>query len=72
VVTEPLPSNFMGFYEVFCWDGVRCHDIRTKCQKDWFRHSNADGGGDTQTHRLQGDLISLLLILSKQGKEAKN
>jgi hypothetical protein len=35
------------------WDGLRCHDIRTKFRKDWFRHSKVNwvgGGGYTHTH----------------------
>jgi hypothetical protein len=38
---------------------IRCHDIHTKFHKDWFRHLKLTGG-DTETHRQQGDLISLL------------
>jgi hypothetical protein len=73
--TEPLPSNnwgihiqthrwMRGIYELRRWDGLSCHDIHTKFHKDWFRHSNIDGGGggDTQKHRQHGDLISLLLF----------
>jgi hypothetical protein len=29
-------------------DGLRCHDICTKFDKDWFRHSEGDMG-DTHT-----------------------
>jgi hypothetical protein len=36
-------------YEVRRWDGLRYHDIRTKFHKYWFRHSEVEGGGDTQT-----------------------
>jgi hypothetical protein len=52
-----------GIYEVCCWDGFMFHDICTKFHKDRFRHSKVDlggGGVDIQTHRLYGDLISLL------------
>jgi hypothetical protein len=39
-----------GIYEVRRWDWFRCHDMRTKFQTDWFRHSKADWR-DTQTDR---------------------
>jgi hypothetical protein len=48
-----------GIYEVCRWDGLRCHDIRTKFHADWFRHSKVNGEGG-YTHRHQGNLISLL------------
>jgi hypothetical protein len=50
-----------GIYEVSRSDEYRCHDIRTKFNKDWFNHSKV-GRRDTQTHRQHGDLISLLLF----------
>jgi hypothetical protein len=31
-------------------DELSCHDVRTKFNKDWFRHSKVIKG-DTQTHR---------------------
>jgi hypothetical protein len=27
-----------GIYEARCWDGRRCHDVRTKFHKDRFNH----------------------------------
>jgi hypothetical protein len=42
-----------------------CRDIRTKFHKDCFRHSQVNKG-DTQTHRQQGDLISLLLFFENK------
>jgi hypothetical protein len=48
-----------GIYEVRCWDGLRCHDIHMKFNKDCLRHSKVDRG-DSQTRRYHGDLISLL------------
>jgi hypothetical protein len=64
VFTELLPSNdrrihihtqrlMGGIYEVRRSDGFRCRDINTKFHEDWFRHSKADGGGDTQAHNTQ-------------------
>jgi hypothetical protein len=47
-----------GIYEVCHSDGFRYHDIYTKFYKDWFRHSKV-GKKDTQTHRQDGDLMSL-------------
>jgi hypothetical protein len=38
-----------GFYEVYHWQGLRCHAIHTKFHKGWFRHSKPDGW-DTATH----------------------
>jgi hypothetical protein len=32
---------------------LRWHDVYTKFNKDWVRHSKADGGGGTQTHRKE-------------------
>jgi hypothetical protein len=67
VFAEPLPSNgveiqlqthiLMGeTYEIRRWGGLRCHDLHTKFYKDWFRHSEVDGGytwrhRHTQTQR---------------------
>jgi hypothetical protein len=33
-----------GTYEVRHSDGLNCHDIHTKFQKYWFRHSEVDSG----------------------------
>jgi hypothetical protein len=60
VDTEPLPTSergiqiqthrlMRGIYEVRCSDGLRCHNIDTEFQKDWFRHSKVDGGGYTDS-----------------------
>jgi hypothetical protein len=51
-----------GIYEAHRWNGFRCHDIHTKCDEVWFKHSNLMGGRNTQTHRQHGDLISRLLF----------
>jgi hypothetical protein len=32
-------------------------DIHAKFNKDWFRHSKDDGGGDTQMHRHTDDKV---------------
>jgi hypothetical protein len=40
--------------------------VHTTFNKDSFRHSKADTG-DTQTHRQQGNLISLLLFFQNKG-----
>jgi hypothetical protein len=37
-----------GICEVRRRDRIRCHDIHTKFQKDWFRHSKVYKG-ETQT-----------------------
>jgi hypothetical protein len=39
--------------------------------KHWFRHSKVDGGGNSQTHRQEGDLISLLLCIQNKESELK-
>jgi hypothetical protein len=78
VFTEPLLSNdrgihiqthrlIRGIYEVRRWDGLRCHDIRTKFNKDYFRYLEVERG--IQTHREHGDLISLFLFF--QNKESR-
>jgi hypothetical protein len=64
VITEPLPSTDKGVYiQTHRLMGgiyeVR-HDIHTKFNKDWFTNFEVDGGGVTDTHRQQRDLISLL------------
>jgi hypothetical protein len=41
----------------------------TKCHKDWFRYLK-DDRGDTQTHRQQGDPISLLSYSFFQNKKS--
>jgi hypothetical protein len=80
VFTEPLPDNGMDvcirthtlmgrIYEVHRWDGLRCHDIRTKFHKDWFSHSKVDRVWDTKAHRQRGDLVSLFLFF--QNKESR-
>jgi hypothetical protein len=35
------------------WDGLRCRDICTKFHKDWFRHSQVNRGGYTDTQRAK-------------------
>jgi hypothetical protein len=78
VSTEQLPTNDRGvhmqthrlmgwIYEVWRWDGLRCHDMHITFHKGWFRHSKVDG--DSQTHRQYCDLISQLLF--SQSKESK-
>jgi hypothetical protein len=78
VFTEPLPTNdrrihiqthrlMGGIYEIFCWDGLRCHDIHTNFHKDWFRHSKADSGtAGTPTHRQDTARIGLLLFFENK------
>jgi hypothetical protein len=36
-----------GIYEVCRWDGLSRHDVHTKFHKDWFSHSEVNGGGYT-------------------------
>jgi hypothetical protein len=48
----PAAKNIHVTIEERCFLWLRCHDIRTKFSKDWFRHSEVDKGGDTQTHRI--------------------
>jgi hypothetical protein len=64
VFTGPLRGNNRGIhrlsggiYSVRHWDGLRCHDIRTKLRKEWFSHSEFNWGGHLQTHSI---LIFLL------------
>jgi hypothetical protein len=45
------------------------HDIHSKFRDDWFMHSEVVRGIHLETHRQQGDLISLYLIL--QNKESR-
>jgi hypothetical protein len=47
--TEPLPSKNGRVYEVRRYDGLNCHDIRTKFYKDWSGIQKLIGA-DTQTH----------------------
>jgi hypothetical protein len=53
VLTQPLPRNdrkmhiqthglIGGIYEVRRSDWFRCHDVRTKFHKNWFRQSTVD------------------------------
>jgi hypothetical protein len=51
-----------GIYEVWCFDGLRCHDVNNKFNKDCFRHSEVKKE-DSQTRRQHGDFISMLLFL---------
>jgi hypothetical protein len=56
--TEPLPGNDSedthtdtqtdggGIYRACNWDGLRCHDIHAKFDRDWFRHLKVDGRGE--------------------------
>jgi hypothetical protein len=50
-----------GIYKVRGWDVLKCHDIHTKSNKDWVRHSKVNRE-HTQTYRQHGDSISLLLF----------
>jgi hypothetical protein len=40
-----------GICEVRRWDGIRCHDIHTEFNIDWFRHSKVNGA---ELHRHTG------------------
>jgi hypothetical protein len=62
VFTKPLPNNGSGaniqkhrlmrrIYDVRRWDGLRCHNIHTKFNKDWFRHLKVDRKGYTGSQR---------------------
>jgi hypothetical protein len=46
-----------GIYEICRGDGLRCHDIHTRINKDWFRHLKIDSGEYTnkQAQRQHGD-----------------
>jgi hypothetical protein len=48
-----------GVYEVRHWDGLRCHDIHTKFFL-WRLVQSFISKGHAQTHRKEGDRISLL------------
>jgi hypothetical protein len=52
-------------YEVRYWDGLRCHDIHTKFHTEWLRQSKVDRG-NLQTHRQNGDVISVLLFFQNE------
>lgn len=63
VSTEPMPSNcrriqiqrlMEGIYQVCHWDGLICHGIPTKFQKDWFSHSKVGRGGGIQRQTAWG------------------
>jgi hypothetical protein len=54
-----------GIYEVCYWDGFMCN---IKFHEDWFRYQKLIRR-DTQTHREDGNRISLLLY--SQNKESK-
>jgi hypothetical protein len=78
VFTKPLPSNDGGYayrhrlmggiYEVRRWDGLSCHDIHTKFNRDWLRHSKVNRRY-TLTHRQHGDRTDLLSFF--QNKESR-
>jgi hypothetical protein len=75
---EPLPSNdtgihiqMGGLYEVRRWDGMSCHDIHTKFNKDWIGHSEVNRE-DTQLYRQHGDRISLLLFSKNNESRLKD
>jgi hypothetical protein len=59
VFTEPLPSNGRGGY-TYRHTGLF-----------WLHYSGSQAGGDTQEHRYQYDLISLLPIFPLQNKESR-
>jgi hypothetical protein len=44
-----LKTLMRGIYEIFRGDGFRCHDIYPKFCEDWFRHSEVDKEGYTDT-----------------------
>jgi hypothetical protein len=60
-------GSYEGFMKYAAEMGLRCHDINTEFHKDWLRHSKSDKG-ETQTHRQQGDLISLLQIFRNESR----
>jgi hypothetical protein len=39
----------VGIYEDCHWDGPKCHDIHTKFNKNWLRHSKVVMGGYRNT-----------------------
>jgi hypothetical protein len=41
----------------------------SKFHKDWFRRSEVNSWGFTDTHREHGDIISLLLFIFFQNKK---
>jgi hypothetical protein len=51
--------------------GLRCHGTHTKFHIDWFRHSKVNRGTYMQTHRQQGDIISLLLFYQNKERRLK-
>jgi hypothetical protein len=56
-----------GIYEVVCrCDGLKCHDVRTKFYKDWFKHSKVDSEG---IHRHTDKMETACLLLYFHSKE---
>jgi hypothetical protein len=43
-------------YGLWCWDGVKCHDMHTRLHKNWFKSSIVS---TEDTHRQQCDPIHL-------------
>jgi hypothetical protein len=50
-------------------DGLRCHYVRTKFHKDWFRHSKVNRGGGI--HRQRGYHVSLLSVFENKASRLK-
>jgi hypothetical protein len=59
IITQSLPRTdrgihiqthrlMGGMYEGRRWEGLSCHDVHIKFQKDWFRHSHIHRHKDTQ------------------------
>jgi hypothetical protein len=81
VSTEPLPRNCKGYtyrhrlmgrtYEVSRWDGLRCHDIHSEFQKDWFRHSKVNKGGYTDTRTGMKSHMFTFIFQHKEGSQIR-
>jgi hypothetical protein len=69
------PRNLRGYnvgntvrsiYELLLRDEFRCHDMHTKFHKDWSGVQKLMGGIHIQTHRLEVDFITLLLVFKNK------
>jgi hypothetical protein len=63
-----LVLPMVDIYEVRGVDWLSCRYVCAKFHKDWLRHSKFSGEAHVkiETHRQQGDLISLLLFFKNK------
>lgn len=50
------------FYEVFSWDGLRCHDVHSTFHRDWLSFRKLIRS-NPQKRRQKSDIICIRLIL---------